>query len=344
MATFISAIHEWETKLKVLPSLCLESVVKASLACLKELGVMEAVKTVDLVKVYKGKETVDALKGVNLSIKKGELFTLLGPNGAGKTTFLRIIATQLLLTKGEAYVFQLNVTTEPKEVRKRIAVVPQDVQTYGSFTPWEYCYYFSMLRGMSKSEVKITSEKALKAVDLWDLRNRQCTSLSGGERKRAVIASVLCSDADLLMLDEPTSGLDAVARRKVWAILREMIGQGRSILLTTHIMEEAEMLSDRLAVINKGMVVAEGTPQEIRGLAKEKYRVVVEGNVKDISALRVYCRTAKFGSRQIFYFKTEDEALELTRAALEKGLKAEIAPTTLEDVFVELVGREEFES
>jgi ABC-2 type transport system ATP-binding protein len=304
---------------------------------------MEAVKTVDLVKVYKGKDTVEALKGVSLSVKKGELFTLLGPNGAGKTTFLRIIATQLLLTRGEAYVFQLNVTSEPENVRRHIAVVPQDVQTYGSFTPWEYCYYFSMLRGMSKNEVQKNGEKALKAVDLWSLRNRQCTSLSGGERKRAVIASVLCSDADLLMLDEPTSGLDAVARRKVWAVLREMVGQGRSILLTTHIMEEAEMLSDRLAVINKGMVVAEGTPQEIRGLAQEKYRVVVEGKLEDISALHAICRTAKFGSRQIFYFKAEDEALELAKAALKRGLKAEIAPTTLEDVFVELVGGEQFE-
>jgi ABC-2 type transport system ATP-binding protein len=304
---------------------------------------MEAVKTVDLVKIYKGKETVEALKGVSLSVKKGELFTLLGPNGAGKTTFLRIIATQLLRTSGEAYVFQLDVTTEPKDVRKRIAVVPQDVQTYGSFTPWEYCYYFSMLRGMSRDEVQKKGEKALKAVDLWSLRNRQCSSLSGGERKRAVIASVLCSDADLLMLDEPTSGLDAVARRKVWAVLREMVGQGKSILLTTHIMEEAEMLSDRLAVINKGIVVAEGTLQEIRGLAEEKFRVVVEGKLEDISALKVTCRTARFGSRQICYFKAEDEALDLAKAALKKGLKAELAATTLEDVFVELVGGEEFE-
>jgi ABC-2 type transport system ATP-binding protein len=304
---------------------------------------VEAVKTVDLAKVYKGKETVQALRGVNLSVKKGELFTLLGPNGAGKTTFLRIIATQLLRTSGEAYVFELNVTTEAKDVRKRIAVVPQDVQTYGSFTPWEYCYYFSMLRGMSKGEVQRNAEKSLKAVDLWDLRTRQCTSLSGGERKRAVIASVLCSDADLLMLDEPTSGLDAVARRKVWAVLRELVGHGRSILLTTHIMEEAEMLSDRLAVINRGIVVAEGTLQEIRGLAREKYRVVVEGELEDISALQTYGRTAKFGSRQIFYFKGEDEALELTKAALKRGLKAEIASTTLEDIFVELVGGEQFE-
>lgn len=306
-------------------------------------GLTEAVKSVDLVKVYKGKEQIEALRGVNLSINKGELFTLLGPNGAGKTTFLRIIGTQLLLTRGEAYVFGCNVTTEAKEVRKRIAVVPQDVQTYGSFTPWEYCYYFSLLRGMSKSEVQTSAEEVLKAVDLWSLKDRECTNLSGGERKRAVIASVLCSGAELLMLDEPTSGLDAVARRRVWALLRDLVRKGRTILLTTHIMEEAEMLSDRLAVINKGVLAAQGTVQEMRGLAKEKFRVVVEGDLKAIDSLCASCRIVKFGNRQIFYLRDEDEALGLTKAALNRGLRAEIARVTLEDVFVELVGGEEIE-
>jgi ABC-2 type transport system ATP-binding protein len=301
------------------------------------------VKSVDLTKIYKGKEAVQALKGINLSISKGELFTLLGLNGAGKTTFLRIISTQLLLTKGEAYVLDYNVTTQAEEVRKHIAVVPQDVQAYGSFTPWEYCHYFSLLRGMSKDHVKENAKKALKAVDLWNLKDRACSTLSGGEKKRAIIASALSSEADLLMLDEPTSGLDAMARRKVWAVLREMVGEGRTILLTTHMMEEAEMVSDRLAVINNGTVVAEGTLQEIRGLTREKYRVVVEGKLEDIAALQTCCRTAKFGSRQIFYFKTEDNALELAKAALKKGLKAEIARTTLEDMFIELVGGEELE-
>ena len=311
--------------------------------CKRKQEPTEVVRTVDLTKVYKGKDAVQALKSVNLSINKGELFTLLGLNGAGKTTFLRIISTQLLLTEGEAYVLDYDVTAQPEEVRKHIAVVPQDVQAYGSFTPWEYCYYFSLLRGMSKGHVKENAMKALKAVDLWNLKNRACSSLSGGEKKRAIIASALSSDADLLMLDEPTSGLDAIARRKVWAVLREMVGEGKTILLTTHMMEEAEMVSDRLAVINNGTLVAEGTLQEIRGLAQEKYRVVVEGKLEDIFALQTRCRTAKFGSRQICYFKAEDDALELTKAALRKGLRAEIAPTTLEDVFIELVGGEELE-
>ena len=239
---------------------------------------MQAIESASLVKVYNGKEKVEALKGVSLSINKGELFTLLGPNGAGKTTFLRIISTQLLATKGEANVFGFDVMKQAEEVRKHIAVVPQDVQTYNNFTPWEYCYYFSLLRGMPKPEVREVSERALRAVELWDLRNRTCAVLSGGEKKRAVIASALASDADVLMLDEPTSGLDAVARRKVWAVLTEMVENGTTILLTTHIMEEAEMISDRLAIVNKGEVIAQGTVEEIKALSKERFRVVVEGN------------------------------------------------------------------
>jgi ABC-2 type transport system ATP-binding protein len=301
---------------------------------------MEAVKSVNLVKVYHSKEDVEALKSVNITIGKGELFTLLGPNGAGKTTFLRIISTQLLLTNGEAYVFGYNVTTQPDEVRKHIAVVPQDVQTYGNFTPWEYCYYFSLLRGIPKREVTEKAEKALRAVELWDLKNRPCATLSGGEKKRAIIASGLASDADVLMLDEPTSGLDAIARRNVWAVLRDMVEQGKTIVLTTHIMEEAEMVSDRLAIIHKGTVIAEGTPDQIKRLAKERFRVVMEGNFNNLGLPENGNHVVKFGSKHIIYVKDEDEAIELVGKALKKGLKAETAPVTLEDVFVKLVGGE----
>ena len=306
---------------------------------------LDAVKSVSLIKIYRGKETVEALKGVSLSIKKSELFTLLGPNGAGKTTFLRIISTQLLPTSGEAYVLGFDVLDEAEKVREHIAVVPQDVATYGNFTPWEYCYYFSLLRGFTKQKAMEMAEKSLKAVELWDLRKRTCATLSGGEKKRAIIAAALASDAEVLMLDEPTSGLDAVARRKVWAVLREMVEQGKTILLTTHIMEEAEMVSDRLAIINKGELVAQGTVEEIKGMAKEKFRVVVEGSSKVLEKLANANTSVSFGNRKIIYVEDGDEAIELVKKALKNGLKAEASPITLEDVFVKLIGGgEEFES
>lgn len=293
----------------------------------------DAVQSIDLVKIYQN--SVEALKGVNLSIRKGELFTLLGPNGAGKTTFLRILSTQLMSTRGDAYVLGYSVLNEPKEVRKHIAVVPQDAATYGNFTPWEYAYYFAKLRGMSSEQARDAANKALKAVDLWELRNRTCSTLSGGEKKRAIIASALSSDTDVFMLDEPTSGLDAVARRRVWSALRDMVREGKTILLTTHMMEEAEMVSDRLAIINKGNVIAEGRLEEIKSLAAEKYRVVVQGQLDNFSS---YSEIVKLGDRNIVYVKNENEALKLLKSALKTGLKAEASPVTLEDVFVKLVG------
>lgn len=295
----------------------------------------EAVKSVDLVKVYASKEKIEALKSVNISIHKGELYTLLGPNGAGKTTFLRIISTQLLPSGGDAEVLGHSVVSEAEEVRRHIAVVPQDAATYNNFTPWEYAYYFAKLRGMSTSDAKQASEKALKAVDLWQLKNRTCQTLSGGEKKRAIIASALSSDADVLMLDEPTSGLDAVARRGVWSALRDMVKEGKTILLTTHMMEEAEIVSDRLAIINKGNVIANGRPDEIKALTREKYRVVVEG---DFEKLNEFGEVAKLGDRNIVYVQSQDEALDLLKTTLKMNLRAEASPVTLEDVFVKLIG------
>lgn len=299
----------------------------------------DAVQSLDLIKVYPN--NVEALKGVSLTIQKGELFTLLGPNGAGKTTFLRIVSTQLMPTSGDAYVMGFNVLKEPEEIRKHIAVVPQDVMTYGSLSPWEYTYYFAMLRGMSRSDAKQAARKALKVVDLWELQNRMCSTLSGGEKKRTIIASALSSDVDVFLLDEPTSGLDPVARRGVWSALRDLVKEGKTILLTTHMMDEAETISDRLAIINLGKLIAHGRPDEIKRLTKKRFRVVVDGEFDELSS---YEERVKLGDRHIVYLKDEDEALKLMKSVLKMGFKAEASPITLEDVFVKLVGDSEDES
>jgi ABC-2 type transport system ATP-binding protein len=294
-----------------------------------------AVKSVGLSKTYHSRQAIEALKGVNIDVGKRELFTLLGPNGAGKTTFLRIISTQLFPSGGDAMIFGHSVVTEAEEVRKHIAVVPQDVATYNNFTPWEYAYYFARLRGISSADAKLKAEAALKTVDLWGLRNRMCQTLSGGEKRRAIIASVLSSNADVLMLDEPTSGLDAVARRGVWSALRDLVKDGKTILLTTHMMEEAEMVSDRLAIVNKGSIVACGTLEEIKQLVKERFRVVVNGEFKQLQS---FGEVAKLGDRNIVYLKSQDETIDLLKACLRMNLRAEASPVTLEDVFIKLVG------
>jgi ABC-2 type transport system ATP-binding protein len=142
------------------------------------------------------------------------------------------------------------------------------------------------------------------------------------------------------MLDEPTSGLDAIARRHVWETLTKIVKDGKTIILTTHIMEEAEMVSDRLAIINKGKLIAEGTREEIKSLSKERFRVVLEGRIENNGLFGDGYRVAKFGNKSIVFFNSLDESLKVVERALAKGLKAEASPITLEDVFVDLVGSE----
>ena len=301
---------------------------------------MDAVSTRNLTKTYQGKQKVHALKGVSISIAKGQLFTLLGKNGAGKTTFLRIISTQLLPTEGEATVLGYDALTEEEKIREHIAIVPQDVASYGSYTPWDYCYYFSLLRGVTKQAAKDASEKALRSLKLWDLKDRACATLSGGEKKRAIISIALSSEADLLMLDEPTSGLDAVTRRDVWIQLRKLVEQGKTVLLTTHIMEEAEMLSDRLAIMHKGEIVAEGTPDEIRSFSEDRFRITAHGDLGNLDLSSEPNRILKLGNKSLVYYRSEKDALSFLSRALRSGVRAEIAPITLEDAFVKMVGEE----
>jgi ABC-2 type transport system ATP-binding protein len=280
---------------------------------------------------------VKALKGMDLTMNKGEVFTILGPNGAGKTTFLRILCTQLMPTSGEAHILGDSVLNDPDAVRKNIAMVPQDAMAYANFTPWDYAYYFCLLRGMDKATSKAKAEEAIKAMLMWDKKDTPCQSMSGGEKRRALIAATLASDAPVMMLDEPTSGLDAIGRRNVWSALRERAAQGKTIILTTHMMDEAEMVSDRLAIINKGELVIVGTTSEIKKKVPFKYRVIVPENEIDKSK---YSEITKIGDRLVIYLKTDEEAIELVRDMLKKGVQAEAAPVTLEDAFVRLAGGE----
>jgi len=286
-------------------------------------------------KTYEKK--VQALKGLDLDIRKGEVFTLLGPNGAGKTTFLRILCTQLMPSAGEAHIMGRSVVKEPEAVRENIAMVPQDAMAYSNFTPWDYAYYFCLLRGMDKAVARKKAEDSIKAMLMWDMKDKPCQSMSGGEKRRALIAATIASDAPVLMLDEPTSGLDAIGRRNVWSALRERAAQGKTIILTTHMMDEAEMVSDRLAIINKGELVTVGTTVEIKRQVPSKYRVIVPEDEIDKSK---FPEMTKIGDRLVIYLRTDEEAIELVREMLRKGVQAEAAPVTLEDAFVRLAGGE----
>jgi len=194
----------------------------------------EALEVEALSKVYKS--GTQALKGVTLNAEKGQLLTVIGRNGAGKTTMVRILTTQLEPTSGTARIMGYDVVNEPEKVRPHIALVPQEAQTNQSMSPWDYVFYLTKLEGFSSAEAKSRAVDALGQVDLTSLAHKPCFALSGGERRRAIVAAAIASKAEVLFLDEPTTGLDPIIRRQIWASLRKMVEKGRTIVLTTHLM------------------------------------------------------------------------------------------------------------
>jgi len=285
-------------------------------------------------------KNIEALKGLDIEMKKGEVFTLLGPNGAGKTTFLRILCTQLMPTKGDATILGDSVVNDPNKIRENIAMVPQDAMAYSNYSPWDYAYTFCLLRGMDKPTAKKKAEEAIRSMLMWDMKNRPAQTMSGGEKRRGLIAATIASDAPVMMLDEPTSGLDAIGRRNVWSVLRERAAKGNTIILTTHMMDEAEMVSDRLAIINKGELITVGTTAEIKAKVPFKYRVIAPEEAIDQSS---YSELTKIGDRLVVYLTSDEEAIQMVRDLLKKGVNAEASPVTLEDAFVRLAGGDIYE-
>lgn len=296
---------------------------------------MEVIATHDLCKVYG--ERTEALRGVNISCESGRLYCLVGPNGAGKTTLLRILTTQLLPTRGDAYVMGFDVVQEAEEIRRRIAVVPQDVRPASSMTVWQHVYWYLVSRGYALTQAKRDAEAALKLLDLWDVRDRYAGTLSGGQRKRIIVAMTLGTDAQVLFLDEPTAGLDPMVRRDVWGSLREKVRRGQSIFLTTHYMEEAEMLADSILMLNKGEIVASGPLSELKTVLKHTVKVVLEG-IKGVGEFEGYGEVSTIGDRVVVYPDGDRRLKQLVAEATARDLTLTIQPVDLEDVFINRVG------
>ena len=300
---------------------------------------MNAIEAVSLSKYYPRSKT-QALSDINISIGRGQIFTLLGRNGAGKTTFLRIAATQLMPTKGQMTVLGHDVTEEPLAIRSEIAVVPQEGSTIGPLTPWDHIYLSLLARGLSRADAHARAEKTVKQLELTEYRNQPADSLSGGLRQRVRVAMAIAADADLIFLDEPTLGLDAVSRRRIWGVLDEIQKEGRSILLTTHYIDEAEILSNEVAIIDHGKKVLSGSPSELLRNVKEHVRVDVVGSSFSHDELGSYGRVVKLAER--FRVLTDDQrGRELADEAVRRGVDVSLARVSLEDLFVDLVGREE---
>ena len=300
---------------------------------------MNVIEAESLSKIYHRSRT-QALSDITLTIGRGEIFTLLGRNGAGKTTFLRIAATQLMPSKGSISVLGHDVRDEPLQIRSKIAVVPQEGSTIGPLTPWDHVYLTLLARGMSRNQAHERSEKTIERLELTEYRNQPADSLSGGLKQRVRVAMAVATDAELIFLDEPTLGLDAVTRRRIWGVLNEIQKKGRSILLTTHYIDEAEILSNNVAIIDHGKMVLSGSPAELLRNVKERVRVDIVGSTFSEEELSNYGRVVKLAER--FRVLTDDRlGRELADEALKRGSDVGLARVSLEDLFVDLVGRAE---
>jgi ABC-2 type transport system ATP-binding protein len=280
----------------------------------------EAIVTENLYKQY---GAITAVKNLNLKVYSGELFGFLGPNGAGKTTTIRILTTLTKPTSGRAWVMGFNVVEKPDEVRKAIGVMQQHLSLDRDLTVRENMELRARLHHFPAAERKRRISELLEYVGLSEHANRVIDELSGGLQRRAMIACALIHMPKILFLDEPTVGLDAHTRRRMWDLIRRLNADGVTIFLTTHYIEEAEALCQRVGVIHEGSLIALGSPMELRcrvGL----YTVVIMNDNGKVSYQ---------------YFPSREEATKYVQNLPNNIKTIVVRESNLEDIFIELTGR-----
>lgn len=233
-----------------------------------------AVSTKELVKEFPNKRAVD---GISLDIRKGEIFGILGPNGAGKTTFLRMLATITKVSKGKAMIFGKDVTKDARKVRSLIGLTGQYATVDEELTAMENLKLFGQLNGLSASQSKARALELLNQFSLTEAKDRPIREFSGGMRRRLDLSVSLIVKPPLIFLDEPTTGLDPRTRGEMWEVIRSLANDGATILLTTQYLEEADQLADRLAIINHGRIISQGTPNELKSLLSDtQFEITLE--------------------------------------------------------------------
>jgi ABC-2 type transport system ATP-binding protein len=225
-----------------------------------------SIEVKDLRKIFKGKrgmEDVKAIDGITFHVEKGEFFGLLGTNGAGKTTTINILTGALIPTEGIAMVEGLNVETDMNKIKEKLSVCPQDPALYKFLTGLGNIKFFGNMYLLPKNKIIERGEELLKTLGLYEARNRFTRGYSGGMKRQLSLIISLISEPEILFLDEPTVGLDPRNRRKVWDFLKEQKHQKNTVILTTHYIEEAEALCDRVAIMDYGEIIAMGPPKEL---------------------------------------------------------------------------------
>ncbi|HEY5631769.1 MAG TPA: ABC transporter ATP-binding protein [Nitrososphaeraceae archaeon] len=297
---------------------------------------MHAIEARRVSKTYKDSRYA-ALNNVSLNVEPRKIFTLLGRNGAGKTTFIRICATQLMPSTGTISVLGYDVLKEPSKIRNVISIVPQEGRPLRALTPWDHVYNWLQIRGEDKKVAREKTENILHKLELYEAKDKPAMNLSGGMKQKILVAMAIATNAQLLFLDEPTIGLDPVSRRQVWSAIKDWKKDGGSILLTTHYMDEAEMLSDNIVIIDNGHLIAKGTMRELRKFIPQNIRVDIARDGIDVDLLRSYGSIVDTGTDTIRVFTFESTIKELSEFAIKRNLSFTISPITLDDVFVSLV-------
>ena len=303
----------------------------------------QIVKVHNLTKVYDGFFAVDH---VNFSVNKGEIFGFLGPNGAGKTTTWRMLTGIINPDEGEANILGCNIQDEPLKVKQHIGVVPETSNAYVDLSAWQNIILMAELYGIPKKDAETRANNLLNKLGLYERKNQKVKGFSKGMKQRLILCMALVNDPILLFLDEPTSGLDVQSRRIIKNILREFSNEGKTIFLTTHDMEEANQLCERVAIINKGKIATIDRPETLKNRIKKLNSVEISFdkivNLQELSEISNVVEIKSEGDKFRIYTKNINDLIySLTDFAEEHELKIMTLNTllpSLEEVFIELTG------
>ncbi|SEH16991.1 ABC-2 type transport system ATP-binding protein [Natronorubrum sediminis] len=310
-----------------------------------------AIETADLVKEY---GDLRALQELSLTVEEGEFFGLLGPNGAGKTTFINTLVGLVRKTGGEARVFGYDVETEYQQARDAIGVAPQEFNVDRFFPIKEVLQHKAGYHGIPEEEAAERADEVLKRVGIYDKRNERFDWLSGGMKRRLLLARALVTDPDLLILDEPTAGVDVQLRHDLWDLVTELNEEGTTILLTTHYIEEAERLCDRVAIMNEGRKVTVATPDDLKTRGTDTISVRLESSITSSAAADLESELAAYAhgvepspAGDGLDVRVDDggsSAPRLLNDLEARGYEIadlEISRTSLEEIFVDLTRSED---
>lgn len=302
-----------------------------------------AIRIRDLQKVYAAAGAApakQALKGVSFDVPQGQIFGLLGPNGAGKSTLINILAGLVMKTGGSAEIWGFDIDKDIRNAKRSIGIVPQEVVFDPFFTPFEVLENQAGLYGVAKALRR--SEALLREVHLADKRDAYARTLSGGMKRRLLIAKAMVHSPPVLVLDEPTAGVDVELRRLLWELVVELNREGVTVVLTTHYLEEAEQLCDRIAIINHGQLIANKPTRELVAMGREKVvEVTVDRDLPELPAHPAFLKAERSGERTvaITYNMDKSNAGEVLAAVQAQGFGIVDVTTReadLEDVFVSL--------